>query len=86
MHLDYVLNDLETFGFSVKLKKCSFAFPEITFLGHRIGGGKRLPDSDKILAIKQSKRQITKKDVKSVLELMGFYRSYTPNYAKKLSP
>ena len=85
-HLNLVLSDLEMLGFSVKLKKCSFASSEIKFLGHKIGGGKHSPDNDKVLAIKQLKRPVTKKDVKSVLGLMGFYRSYIPNYAEIAMP
>lgn len=86
LHLNRVLDRLEQFGFSVKLKKCSFASKEIKFLGHNIGGGKHSPDSEKLSAIKQLKRPVTKKDVKSVLGLMGFYRSYIPKYAELALP
>lgn len=85
-HLHEVLVDLEKLGFSVRLKKCTFAAKEITFLGHKLGNGKHAPDDEKILAIKQLKRPTTKKEVRSVLGLMGFYRSYIPNYAELAHP
>ena len=54
---------------------------EIKFLGHKVGEEKHFPDNDTILAIKQLKRPVTKKDMKSVLGLISFYRSCIPNYA-----
>ncbi|GBO25306.1 Retrovirus-related Pol polyprotein from transposon 17.6 [Araneus ventricosus] len=59
---------------------------ELQFLGHKIGGGKHAPDEEKIAAIKRLERPKTKKDVRSVLGLMGFYRSYIPNYAEFATP
>ena len=71
-HLILLLSDLEMAGFSVKLKKCSFASSEIKFLGYKIGGGKHSSDNDKILAIKQLKRPVTEKDVKICFRVNGF--------------
>ncbi|GFR22785.1 integrase_H2C2 domain-containing protein [Trichonephila clavata] len=56
------------------------------YLGHTIGGGEHGPDEDKILAIKRLIRPTTKKEVRSVLGLMGFYRAYIPNYAHISTP
>ncbi|GBM92508.1 Retrovirus-related Pol polyprotein from transposon opus [Araneus ventricosus] len=86
IHLRNVLQELENAGFSVKLRKCTFAAKELQFLGHKIGGGKHAPDEEKIAAIKRLERPKTKKDVRSVLGLMGFYRSYIPNYAEFATP
>ncbi|GFX37509.1 retrovirus-related Pol polyprotein from transposon 17.6 [Trichonephila clavipes] len=86
VHLELVLTELEKLGFSVRLDKCSFAAKRIKYLGHTIGGGKHGPDEDKILAIKRVIRPTTKKEVRSVLGLMGFYRAYIPNYAEISTP
>ena len=51
-HQHKVLFDLEKLGFSVRLKKCTFAAKEITFLGHKLGNSKYVPTEEKILAIK----------------------------------
>ncbi|GFQ84043.1 retrovirus-related Pol polyprotein from transposon 17.6 [Trichonephila clavata] len=56
------------------------------YLGHTIGGGEHGPDEDKVLAIKRLIRPTTKKEVRSVLGLMGFYRAYIPNYAQISTP
>ncbi|GFU05895.1 retrovirus-related Pol polyprotein from transposon 17.6 [Trichonephila clavipes] len=86
VHLELVLAELEKLGFSVKLDKCSFVVKRIKYLGHTIGGDKHGPDEDKILAIKRLIRPTTKKEVRSVLGLMGFYRAYIPNYAEISTP
>ncbi|GFW59918.1 retrovirus-related Pol polyprotein from transposon opus [Trichonephila clavipes] len=70
VHLELVLTELEKLGFSVRLDKCSFAAKRLKYLGHTIGGGKHGPDEDKILA-KRLIRPTTKKEVRSVLGLMG---------------
>ncbi|GFU66807.1 retrovirus-related Pol polyprotein from transposon opus [Trichonephila clavipes] len=49
-------------------------------------GGKHGPDEDKILAIKRLIRPTTKKNVRSVFGLLGFYRAYIPNYAEISTP
>ena len=85
-HLHKVLFDLEKFGLPVRLKKCTIAAKEITSLSHELGNDKNVPNDEKILAIKGLKRPSTKKEVKSVLGLMGFCRSYVPNYAKQAQP
>ena len=72
--------------FGVKLKMCSFTSSEIKFLGHKIGREKHSPDSDETRAIKQLKRPVTKNDVRSILGLMGFYRSCIFNCAEVTAP
>ncbi|GFV33282.1 retrovirus-related Pol polyprotein from transposon 17.6 [Trichonephila clavipes] len=86
VNLELVLAELEKLGFSVRLDKCSFAAKRIKYLGHTIEGGKHGPDEDKVLAIKRLIRPTTKKEVRSVLGLMGFYRAFIPNYAEISAP
>ncbi|GBN92536.1 Transposon Ty3-G Gag-Pol polyprotein [Araneus ventricosus] len=47
IHLRNVLQELENEGFSVKLRKCTFAAKELQFSGHKIGGGKHAPGEEK---------------------------------------
>ncbi|GFQ68423.1 protein YIPF1 [Trichonephila clavata] len=64
----------------------SLSVKKIKYLGHTIGGGEHGPDEDKALAIKRLIRPTTKKVVRSVLGLMGFYCAYIPNYAQISTP
>ncbi|GBN96524.1 Transposon Ty3-G Gag-Pol polyprotein [Araneus ventricosus] len=61
IHLGNILQEWENTGFSVKLRKCTFAAKELQFLGHKIGGGKHAPDEVKIAAIKRLERPKTKR-------------------------
>ncbi|XP_055936891.1 uncharacterized protein LOC129966488 [Argiope bruennichi] len=85
-HLKLILTELDELGFSVRLDKCTFATKQIKYLGHIIGGGRHGPDKDKILAIQKLATPTTKKEVRSVLGLMGFYRTYIPKFAEISTP
>jgi hypothetical protein len=85
-HINKVLGTLNKFGFSANLEKCNFAARQIQYLGHKIGGGSHAPDEKKIEAIKNVCRPTTKKEVRAVLGLTGFYRTYIPNFAKISAP
>ncbi|XP_055944323.1 uncharacterized protein LOC129975294 [Argiope bruennichi] len=85
-HLKLILTELDELGFSVRLDKCTFATKQIKYLGHIIGGGRHGPDKDKILAIQKLTRPTSKKEVRSVLGLMGFYRTYIPKFAEISTP
>ena len=41
---------------------------------------------DKILAIEKAERPVTKKQVRSVLGFVGFYRSFIPNVSHIAAP
>ncbi|XP_042899321.2 uncharacterized protein [Parasteatoda tepidariorum] len=85
-HLELILKRLEELNFTVNLKKCSFAKPSIKCLGHIIGSGELQPDPEKVRVIKQLPRPNTKKELRSVLGLCGFYRDYIPKYAELVYP
>ena len=62
-HLHKVLFWLEKLGFSIQLKKCTFAAKGLTFLGHKLGNSKHIPDDKKFLVIKKLKEIYHKKAV-----------------------
>ena len=47
-HLEKFLHAIKTSGFTLNLKKCTFALTEVKFVGHIIGSGYRRADSVKI--------------------------------------
>ena len=59
---------------------------ELKFLGFVVGNGKVLPDSDKISAITNFPRPIVKKDMRSFLGFINFYRKFVPNLASYVVP
>ena len=60
---------------------CFIACREIDCFGHVVGVEGTYPTPDKIEAIKSADRPTTKRQVRSFLGLVGFYRRYVPNFS-----
>ena len=69
-----------------KPKKCHLAIRETTYLGHLVGGGEVKAESNKVEAVREFPRPVTKKDVRSFLGLTGYYHKFIPSYASIAAP
>lgn len=85
-HVDEVLTRIKNAGLTVKPKKCHFGQNEVTYLGHVIGNGTVKPKLDKIEAVTDFPRPITKKQVRAFLGLTGYYRKFIPMFADIARP
>ena len=85
-HIESVLSKLHEAGLTAKLAKCQFAMAQCTYLGHIVGGGMVYPESDKLQAVKQFPVPSTKKQVRSLLSLTGYYHRFIPDYASIAVP
>jgi len=47
-HLRAFLTEIRKSGLTLNVKKCSFAKPEVKFIGHVIGSGRHCPDEQKL--------------------------------------
>ena len=54
-HLEQFLVAIRASGFTFKLKKCKFGLPEVRYVGHIVGSGRRRADPDKIATVQNIK-------------------------------
>ena len=74
-HLESVLQQIQKAGLTLKKRKCQFAMAECLYLGHRVGRGTVAPEDLKVEVIKQFPTPRSKKQVRSILGITGYYRN-----------
>jgi len=80
-HLRAFLTEIRKCGLTLNVKKCSFAKPEVKFIGHVIGSGQHHPDEQKLATITDKSHPITERYVRRVLGFFSYSRAYIPNVA-----
>src|SRR5207245_685301 len=78
-HLDTVLSRIQDSGLTLKIAKTKLVCKSLVFLGHTIGRGRHGPDPEKISAISKMLFPKTKRQMRSLIGLISFYRKYIPN-------
>jgi hypothetical protein len=88
-HLDVLgelLSTLRDANLTAKPSKCSIAYNSIECLGHIIGENFLKPHPEKVRVIKEVPRPETKRQLRSFLGLLGFYRKFVPNFSSLALP
>ena len=57
-----------------------------SYLGHVVGNGEVRPEGSKCRAVEALQLPVAKKQVRAFLELTGYYRKFSPNYAMIAAP
>ena len=86
IHVRAVLQKLKDFGLTARPSKIEAGFQSLEFLGHVVGGGTLRPAESKMQKILKIPTPTTKKQVRSLLGLLSFYRRYVPNFASLTAP
>ena len=84
--LEEVFARIETAGLRVKLSKCEFMKPSVTYLGHRIDKEGLHPLPDKVEAIHNAPTPKSVHELKSYLGLLSYYGKFFPNMSSTLFP
>ena len=71
---------------SLKPSKCQLGYDKVEFLGYTITGGTVGPKMSKITEIIEFNRPKTKKQVRSFLGMVNFYRRFIPSCAELSAP
>ena len=85
-HIKKVLKTLQDAGFTIKPSKTCVGCTEIDFLGHIIGANQIRPDPAKSEKIRNIKVPTTKKEVRSILGLLNYYRRFVKNFSSLAQP
>lgn len=72
----------EEFGLTLSLKKCKFAQPGVTFVGHLIRSGLKAVDPSKVECLANITAPTTKKDVRKLIGFFSYFRSFIPGLAE----
>ena len=82
-HVRHVLDCLRRVGLTANPRKCHWGGSRMGFLGHTIGEGKMTIPEDRVRAIGEYRRPITKKGMRSFVGAVGFYWKYVEMLAKE---
>ena len=85
-HITEVLTSLQTAGLTLQLSKCKLGGQSCEFLGHHVSAGAISPQTAKVEAMIYFRRPLQKKDVRSFLGLIGYYRHYIPQFSSLAAP
>lgn len=88
-HVDDVRRVLERIReahLTARPTKCDVGCSKVEFLGHIVGQGEVIPLPDKIKKALTTTRPTTKKEVRSFLGLVGYYRKYIPHMSTIATP
>lgn len=84
--LEKVFAKLRTSNLKIQPDKSEFLKKEIAFLGHIVSTEGIKPNPDKIEAIRKFPIPRTKREIKSFIGLLSYYRKFIPNLAKLTKP
>ncbi|XP_076062417.1 uncharacterized protein LOC143037752 [Oratosquilla oratoria] len=81
-----VLEKLAAVGMTVKPSKTELGQTVIQYLGHTVGNGRCGCQDDKVKKIREAPTPTTKKQVRSFVNLVGYYRQFIPEFAAVALP
>jgi hypothetical protein len=85
-HLRLVLQKLRANQLYTKLNKCEFWLKEVSFLGHIISEGGIYVDPSKVKDVLNWKTPQNVLDIRSFLDLAGYYRRFIEGFSKISKP
>jgi hypothetical protein len=85
-HLRVILQRLRDHQLYAKFSKCAFWLKEVPFLGHVISAEGIAVDPNKVQEVLDWKSPKSVTQIRSFLELAGYYRQFIPNFSKIAKP
>lgn len=85
-HLQTVFKRIKDAGLTINPAKCSLVKTETEYLGYVLGNGVIKPQVQKVRAIRSCPLPATKKQIRSFLGLVGWYRKFIPHFSTVAAP
>jgi hypothetical protein len=85
-HINQVFQALRRAELKIKLKKCYFCLPNISFLGHIVGRNGIQPDPAKIEKIKNFPQPTDLTSLRAALGLFSYYRKFIKDFSRIAKP
>ncbi len=79
-------NELRAFGLTAGPSKCHFGHESIKYLGFSLGNNHLSPQDEKVKAILDMFVPATKKQLRSFIGTVSFYRRFIPNFSDLVKP
>ncbi len=86
IHLENVFRILENNGLRLKVKKCSLMQPSVELLGHYVDENGVHVDQQKVERVRDAISSTTRKELRSFLGLISYYRRFIPGFEKIARP
>ncbi|KAL2103192.1 hypothetical protein ACEWY4_000060 [Coilia grayii] len=84
--LSTVFQRLSAANLSINLAKCEFGQATVVYLGKVVGGGQVRPVQSKVEAILNYPVPSTRRELRRLLGMVGYYRSFCKNFAAIAAP
>ena len=84
-HLRAVLQRLREHKLYIKLSKCAFNKPELTYLGHVVGRTGVRVDPDKVRALREFPQPRNITELRAFLGLANYFRKFMPHFSSKVA-
>ena len=84
--VDLILSKLSEHGLTARMSKCHFGYGETQYLGFKIKDGFLSPLSDRVSAMRDVPIPKTKKQLRSFLGIVSFYRKFIKDLATLSAP
>ena len=84
--LNEALLRLQEAGLTARPSKCNIGISSVDYLGHTISKNVVMPGDATVVKILSASAPTTKKELRSFLGLVGYFRKFLPQYASLVAP